>query len=94
MKLEKGTIEFKNYFKQIPALFKIYADFESNLEGVEIYEGSYSKKYQDHAPCSFAYKVVLLMINLLRQYLFLEVKMLLMNLLKQFLRSINTVKKQ
>ena len=23
--LEKGTIEFKNYFKQIPVLFKIYA---------------------------------------------------------------------
>ena len=40
VRLEKGTIEFKNYFKQIPAPFKIYADFESNLESVEIYEGS------------------------------------------------------
>ena len=30
VKLEKGTIEFKNYFKQIPAPFKIYADFECN----------------------------------------------------------------
>ena len=27
VKLEKGTIEFKNYFKQMPAPFKIYADF-------------------------------------------------------------------
>ena len=26
--LEKWTIEFKNYFKQLPVLFKIYADFE------------------------------------------------------------------
>ena len=25
VKLEEGTIEFKNYFKQIPVLFKIYA---------------------------------------------------------------------
>ena len=58
VRLEKGTIEFKNYFKQIPAPFKIYADFESNLEGVEVYEGSYSKKYQDRLPFSFAYKVV------------------------------------
>ena len=58
VKLEKGTIEFNNYFKQIPVPFKIYADCESNLEGVEIYEGSYSKNYKDHAPCSFAYKVV------------------------------------
>ena len=58
-RLEKGTIEFKNYFKQIPVPFKIYADFECNLKSVESYEGSYSKKYQDHIPCSFAYKLVL-----------------------------------
>ena len=58
VKLEKETIKFKNYFKQIPVPFKSYADFESNLEDVEIYEGSHSKKYQDHIPCSFAYKVV------------------------------------
>ena len=58
VRLEKETIEFKNYFKQIPVPFKIYADFECNLRGVESYEGSYTKKYQDHVPCSFAYKVV------------------------------------
>ena len=29
--LEKGMIEFKNYFKQFPVSFKIYADFECNL---------------------------------------------------------------
>ena len=40
VKLEKGIIEFENYFKQIPAPFKIYADFECNLKGVEIYERS------------------------------------------------------
>ena len=58
VRLEKGTIEFKNYFKQIPVPFKIYADFECNLKSVESYEGFYSKKYQDHIPCSFAYKLV------------------------------------
>ena len=31
VRLRKGTIEFKNYFKQIPVSFKIYADFECNL---------------------------------------------------------------
>ena len=56
--LEKGTIEFKNYFKQLPVPFKIYADFECNLRDVEIYEGSYTKKYHEHVPCSYAYKVV------------------------------------
>ena len=58
VRLEKGTTEFKNYIKQILVPFKIYADFECNLESVESYEGSYSKKYQDHIPCSFAYKLV------------------------------------
>ena len=51
-------IESENYFKQIPVSFKIYADFECNLKGVECYEGCYTKKYQDHISCSFAYKVV------------------------------------
>ena len=58
VKLQKGTIEFENYFKQIPVSFKIYVDFECNLRGVKCYEGSYTKKYQDHIPCSFAYKIV------------------------------------
>ena len=59
VRLEKGTIESKNYFKQIPVPFKlIYADFECNLKSAESYEISYSKKYQDHVPCSFAYKLV------------------------------------
>ena len=58
VRLEKRTIEFKNYFKQIPVPLKIYADFECNLKSVESYEGSYSKKYQDHVPCSFAYKLI------------------------------------
>ena len=57
VRLEKGTIGFKNYFKQIPVLFKTYADFECNLKRVESYEGFYSNKYQDHGPCSFAYKL-------------------------------------
>ena len=45
VKLAKGIIEFKNYFKQIPVPLKIYADFEYNLKGVEYDEGSYTKKY-------------------------------------------------
>ena len=58
VKLEKGIIKFKNYFKQIPVPFKIYADFECNLKKLKCNEGSYTEKYQDHIPCSFAYKIV------------------------------------
>ena len=43
VKLEEGTIEFENHFKQIPVPFKIYADFECNLKNVECYEGTYTK---------------------------------------------------
>ena len=67
VKLEKRFIEFKNFNRQIPVPFKIYADFECLLKRVDCgvdndyfsYEGvSFTKKYQDHVPCSFAYKVV------------------------------------
>ena len=58
VKVEERIIKFENYFKQLPVPFKIYADFECNLRNVEIYEGSYTKKYHNHIPCSLAYKFV------------------------------------
>ena len=35
VKLRSGSIKFRNYFKQLAMLFKIYADFESLLRGVQ-----------------------------------------------------------
>ena len=35
VKLGEGIIKFKNYFKQIPVPFKIYADFECSLKNVK-----------------------------------------------------------
>ena len=62
VKLEKGFISFENYNKQIPAPFKIYIDFECLLKnidsGINNDRFSYTAKYQDHIPCSFAYKLV------------------------------------
>ena len=48
---------------KIPVPFKIYADFECILENVNNdikcnSNSSYTRKYQNHVPCSFAYKVV------------------------------------
>ena len=93
VKLEKGTTGFENYFKQIPVPFKIYADFECNLGGTESYEGSYTKNIKITFLVVLLTKLFALMIGLLSQLLFIEVKMQLMNLLKQFLRSINIAKK-
>ena len=62
VKLEKEFIEFKNYSRQIPVPFKIYADFECLLKGCDsgVHNNwfSYTSKYQNHIPCSFAYKLL------------------------------------
>ena len=89
--VEEGIIEFENYFKQLPTSLKIYADFECNLRDLEIYEGSYTKKYHYHVPYSFTYKIVWMDDKF--KLLFIEVKMLLMNFLKQFWKNISTAKK-
>ena len=67
VRLEKETIEFKNYFKQIPVPFKIYADFECNLERVESYEGSYSKNIKITFLVVLLTSLFVLMMNLLSQ---------------------------
>ena len=69
VKLRGGSISFKNYFKQLPVLFKIYADFECILKKAEWnsiecdstecnFNSSYTEKYQSHVRFSFAYTVV------------------------------------
>ena len=62
VKLEKGFIEFKNFNRQIPVPIKIYEDFEYLLKGCDVGIDnecfSFTRKYQDHIPCNFAYKVV------------------------------------
>ena len=69
VKLKSSSIRFENYSKQIPVPFKIYANFDCILKKVDsdIIECnsiernsniSYTRKYQDHIPCSFAYKIV------------------------------------
>ena len=64
VKLSKGSISFKNYSKQLPGPFKVYADFECILSATKEVKNSdknntsYTEKYQDHIPCAFACKVV------------------------------------
>ena len=62
VKLKKAFIESKNFNRQVPVPFKIYADFKCSLKSVDIVADndcfSYTKKYQNHVPYSFAYKAV------------------------------------
>ena len=53
---ESGTIKFANYNKQIPILFKIYADTECVLKCTNTYEGESTIKYQEHIPNSIGAK--------------------------------------
>ena len=58
---EPGSeIAFKNYRKQLPAHFVIYADFEAITEKVDekAPRKSYTEQYQKHTACGYGYKVV------------------------------------
>ena len=55
---ETGIIKFKNYEKQIPIPFKMYAGTECLLKRINISEGNYTKLYQKHIPHSIAAKLV------------------------------------
>ena len=58
VKYESGTIKFTNCNKQIPILFKIYADTECFLKRTNYYEGEHTIKYEEHIPNSIGAKLV------------------------------------
>ena len=93
VKLEEGIIKFENYFKQIPVPFKIYADFECNLKKLNAMKVLIQKNIKTIFLVVLLIKLFLLMIDLLNQLLYIEVKMQLMNLLKQLLKNMNIAKK-
>ena len=60
---KKGEkVFFKNYHKQLPVPFVIYADFEAITEKIHgcqpNNEKSYTEAYQKHTDCGYGYKVV------------------------------------
>ena len=101
VKLGKGSISFKNYSKQLPDPFKVYADFECILSATHQKESKVVTKIMAHTQNKIMIiflavlrtKLFALIKNLAKKLLFTEEKMLLANLLKQFLKSINIVKK-
>ena len=58
VKYETGTTKLKNFNKQMPIPFKIYADSECLLKRVNVDKGGYTKLYQKHIPNSIAAKLV------------------------------------
>ena len=58
VRLENGTIEFKNLFKQLLVPFYNLFWFWMYFKQCCKLWRFLLKKYQDHIPCSFAYKLV------------------------------------
>ena len=91
VRLKKGTIEFGNYFKQVPVPFKTYADFECNLKSIESYEGSYRKKYQDHVPCNFAYKIICVDDKFIKQIVVFQAEIAAYEFVQEFLKLVSAI---
>ena len=57
-----SSVQFKNFYKQLPALFVIYADFEALTQKIDSCQlddnKAYTEKYQKHVDCGYAYKLV------------------------------------
>ena len=97
VKLRRGSIRFKIRFKQLVALFKIYADFECLLEGFKNNgkndKASYTKKNIKIVFLAVLLtKFYVLMINLAYQLFFTKEKMQSINLLKHFLKNMAIAK--
>ena len=60
VKYETGITKFKNFNKQKPIPFKIYADSECLLKTKNINKGGYTKLYQKHIPNSIGAKFFVL----------------------------------
>ena len=79
-KCETGIIKFKNYDKQIPIPFKIYADTEYLLKRIDIKVGKHTTLYQKHFPNSKGAKLVCIDDRFTSPTKFLQVKTVLINL--------------
>ena len=97
VKLKSGSISFKNYFKQVPVPFKIYADFECILKGIKSSGKNNGHTLKNIQIIFFAVLLtklfLLIIINSVKKLFVTEKKMLLTSLLKQFLKSMIIIKK-
>ena len=94
VKYETGITKFKNFSKQKPISFKLYADSECLLKRININKGGYTKLYQKHIPNSIGAKFFVLITIFLYQLKFLLVAIVLKNLLNGFLNKKSIVIKQ
>ena len=95
LKLRNRSNKVNNYSKQLALSFKVYADFESVLSGLEKDDKGSNAPYTNNIKNIFLAVLILkpcvLMTNLADQLFFTDERMKSTSLLKQFLRSIGIV---
>ena len=91
--VEEGIIKFENYSKQLPVPFKIMLILNIIYKILKFMKVLAQRRIMIMSLVVMLLKLLALIIDLVNQLLFTEVKMLLMNLLKQFLKNISIVKK-
>ena len=62
--IEEGIIKFDNYSRQLPVLFKIYADFECNLQDTEFMKALAQKNIMIMSLLVMRIRLSVLMIDL------------------------------
>ena len=77
---ESEIIKFTNYNKQIPILFKTYADTECFSKRTKLKEGEHKIKYEKHIPNSIGAKLVCIDDRFTLPSIILKVKIVLINL--------------
>ena len=78
MPTRKSKLGFKNYFKQLPIPFVVYADFECFTKSVETCKpnpaDSYSLDYQKHEPSGFCFYIKEIVPNIFKPITFTKQK--------------------
>ena len=85
VKLESGFISFKNYSRQIPTPFKIYADFECIFKNVD------SSISNNDISYTKSIKIIFLVVLLIRSCVLISKKIVLYrgkNAVNKFIKSI------
>ena len=78
MPAKNSKLGFKNYFKQLPIPFVVYADFECFTKSVETCKpnpaGSYTIDYQKHEPSGFCFYIKGIVPNIFKPICFTKQK--------------------
>lgn len=92
---DSNILRFKNFHRQLPVPFVIYADFEANTEKINSCKPnndiSYTDNYQKHTDCGYDYKLcVVITISIPNPCRSIEVRMQRIKVWKLCYKTLDT----